>query len=321
MDEIWHTYISRDLERVESVMGDAMRSKNPELTEMCNYVVQSHGKRVRPSMCILTYYACGGTESKRAVDVGAAIELIHNATLIHDDINDLGELRRGRKTLYKQYSLGKSIVAGDFMFAIGFQLIGASIPKIVEFVVEASSAMGAGEFDQKDFEHRVNVTESDYMNIIDGKTAKLIECAAKAGSYLADQDMEVVDSVGEFAHMAGMAFQIVDDTLDVIGDERTLGKTTGSDIMEGKPTLPIIYAMQDPKYGGRLKEIFEKENVDHSDVKEAIGLIIKTDAISRCRAKARSLIADSAELLKNIEDSVYKRALMNMVEYIVSRDR
>ena len=230
-------------------------------------------------------------------------------------------MRRGAQAAYKKYSISKSIVAGDFLFALGFRLIGSASPEVVDYIVDASAAMSAGEFDQKDFEHNTGFTEADYMKIIEGKTAKLIECGAKIGSFLAGADTETIDGIGSFAHGIGMAFQIVDDTLDVAGDERSTGKRIGSDIMEGKPTLPIVYAMDDPEYGDEIKGCFRREDLDWPDVREAIDLITKTDSVSRCLTKAAAVADDARSLLNGIGDSVYKRSLSDLSDYIVSRNR
>jgi octaprenyl-diphosphate synthase len=321
MAEPWYSSVSVDLDKVEKVMRDTVSSDSAELTEVCTYVLGSNGKRIRPAMCLLAYHACGGKDPAKAIDVGAALELIHNATLVHDDINDQGELRRGAKAAYKRYSIGKSIVAGDFLFALGFKLIGGASHTIVEYLVEASSAMGAGEFDQKDFEHNPEVAESDYMRIIEEKTARLIECAAKSGAYLAGADVKTIETVGLFAYKTGMAFQIIDDTLDVIGDKAATGKDIGSDILEGKPTLPIIYAIQDKVHGEKIRNIFESPCLEWEDVSEAIDLIEKTDAIPRCLEKAKLIVKDALFLLDDLVDSVYKKGLSDLAEYIVSRDR
>lgn len=321
MDGPWHSSISDDLRKVEELMADVLRSKNPELNEICEYVLRSSGKRIRSSMCLLSFYACGGKDPKRAVDVAAAVEIIHNATLVHDDINDKGELRRGAQAAYKRYSIGKSIVAGDFMFALGYRLIGSASPEVVDYIVDASAAMGEGEFDQKKFEHNISVTEEDYMNVIEEKTAKLIECSAKIGAFLAGADGETIHGVGEFAFRTGVAFQIADDVLDVIGDERKTGKKTGSDIMEGKPTLPTIYAMQDPVRGGAVKEFFRKKELDWQEVSEATELIKKTDAVQRCSEKARKIAEDAVSFLSVLDDSVYKRSLTDLSRYIADRNR
>ncbi|MDR2698420.1 MAG: polyprenyl synthetase family protein [Candidatus Methanoplasma sp.] len=321
MDEPWYSSISEDLEKVERLMRNTVRSGNPELTEICDYVLGSNGKRIRPSMCLLAFRACGGKDPKKAIDVATAIEIIHNATLVHDDINDQGELRRGAQAAYKKYSIGKSIVAGDFMFALGYRLIGSASHEVVDFIVDTSTAMSAGEFEQKAFEHNAAVSEEDYMKIIKGKTARLIECGAKIGSFLAGAGEQTIHDVGEFAFRTGIAFQIVDDMLDVIGDEHTTGKRIGSDIMEGKPTLPTIYAMQDPAHGDTIKDLFRKKELGWQEVSEAIRLIKKTDAIRRCSEKAKAIAGDSISFLNEVEDSVYKKSLIDLSHYIADRDR
>jgi octaprenyl-diphosphate synthase len=321
MEKPWYSSISEDLEKVERLMRDTVRSGNPELTDICSYVLGSNGKRIRPSMCLLSFYACGGKDPQKAVPAATAIEMIHNATLVHDDINDQGELRRGAQAAYKKYSIGKSIVAGDFMFALGYRLIGTASPEVVDFIVDTSAAMSAGEFDQKEFEHNIGVSEKNYIKIIEGKTAKLIECGAKIGAFLAGADSETVFKVGEFAFRTGTAFQIVDDMLDVVGDETMTGKRIGSDIMEGKPTLPTIYAMQDPIHGDAIKEFFRKKELKWSEVSEAIELIKKTDAIRRCSEKAKTISKGSQPFLDVLEDSPYKRSMIDLSDFIVERDR
>lgn len=319
----WSSCISDELAKVEVVMDDVTaKAENPQLREMCRYVLSNHGKRIRPAMCILSYRLLGGTEPDKAVDLGAAVELIHNATLIHDDINDEGEMRRGAKALYKQYSLGKSIVAGDFMYALGFQLMGSTSKEIVGYVIEAAAAMGSGEFDQKKYEHNIDADETQYIKIISGKTAHLIEASAKCGAYLArPDDYEAIQKVGDITYNVGLAFQIIDDLLDVIGDTKNTGKKVGNDLVEGKPTIPTIYAMQDPTYGARVREIFEKENTSYDEAYEAIELIKKTDSIERCFALAKKYSDLALEELQTIEDSVYKQAMIDLIDYIVARDR
>ncbi|KUE73901.1 polyprenyl synthase [Candidatus Methanomethylophilus sp. 1R26] len=319
----WHDCISSDLDRVDSVIREVTLSENPELTEMCDYVLSNHGKRIRPAICVLSYHACGGDDGNlhRSIDVAAAIEIIHNATLIHDDINDQGELRRGAKALYREYTIGKSIVVGDYLFALGFRLLGSTSNEVVDYVIDAASGLAAGEFDQKQYERNESVGESEYMKIIGGKTARLIECAAKCGAFIASADAETIDCVGDFAYKAGMAFQIIDDVLDVAGDVGSTGKKVGNDIVEGKPTLPIIMGMQDPEAGPRIAEIFEDPSSDYAEAAEAIALIKSTDSISRCRAVAESIADEAKHHLDPLPDSEYKTAMCQLVDFFVSRDR
>jgi len=314
--------IDEDMHRVDAVIDKICESGNPELTEMCHYVLNNHGKRLRPAVSILAYRALGGTDSKSICDIAASVEVIHNATLIHDDINDGGDLRRGAKALYKEYSLGKSIVAGDYLYAMSFRLIGATSQTIVDFVIDAAVGLAGGEFVQKDYERNVAVGEEEYLKIIGGKTARLFEASAKCGAYhAAPGDMDAIHSLGEYAFLAGHAFQIVDDVLDVLGDVKATGKRTGNDIVDGKPTLPTIYAMADPVVGARVREIFEDSASDYDEAAEAIELIKKTDSIERCYALARSYAEKAKASLADIPDSVYKQTLCNIVDFIVSRDR
>ncbi len=302
--------------------GSTSSAENPQLREMCQYVIGNHGKRIRPAFCILSYYMLGGKDPAKAIDIGAAVELIHNATLIHDDINDEGEMRRGAKALYKEYSLGKSIVAGDFMFALGFKLLGSASNEVIGYVIDAAAAMGSGEFDQKKYERNVAVDEAAYIKIITGKTARLIECSAKCGAYIArPEDVDMIIKVGDIACNIGCAFQIIDDLLDVIGDSHNTGKKVGNDLVEGKPTIPTIYAMQDPEVGARIREIFECPTTGYEEAYEAIELIKKTDAIDRCYALANEYADAALESLEEIEDSEYKQAMIDLVKFIVTRNR
>lgn len=298
-----------------------LESENPELTEMCQYVISSGGKRLRPALCIMSYGAVGGKDMMKPVKVGAAFEIIHSATLVHDDINDQGDIRRGRKTLHKEYTVSKAIIAGDYMFAMGFRLLATEAPQIVDYIVDASASMGAGEFVQKDFEHASSVTEDDYIEIITGKTAKLFEASSKSGAAVANADGAMLEALGNFSHYIGLAFQIVDDTLDVTGDPHNTGKAVGTDLIEGKPTLPVIYAMQDPDKGPRLIELFEKADVTTDDVAEALELIRSTDSVDRCLSKAREYVDEAVGYMDSVPDSIYKDALLDLASYIVRRDR
>ena len=321
MVEAWYSSIKEELAQVENEINDVVHSDNAELDEMCMYVIKSGGKRVRPAICILSYLACGGKEPKKAIRMGSAFEIVHSASLVHDDINDKSEIRRGRRTLHKEFCVSKAIVAGDYMMAKGFQALGSTSREVVDVIVDAASRMSEGEFIQKEFEHAKNVTENDYYEIIRGKTAKFIEACAKSGAYISGADPELVQAIGDYALSTGMAFQIIDDMLDVIGDLNNTGKRVGLDLLEGKPTLPTIIAMKDPNYGPRIIEIFTKEEAAEKDVAEALDLIKKTNAIEICRKKAAERIDEALKHLEVIPDSVYKDSLIALAGYIISRDR
>lgn len=321
MVQVWYSSISKELEDVDTKILDIIHSDNPELDEMCRYVITSGGKRIRPAVCILSYCLCGGKNVSKAIDLGAAFEIVHSASLVHDDINDKSEVRRGRKTLHKEFCVSKAIVAGDFMMAKGFRSLGVSSSEIVDVIVDAASHMSESEFIQKEFEHTKNVTEEDYYEIISGKTAKLIDACARSGAYLAGASEMMTEAIGKYATAIGMAFQIIDDTLDVIGVSGNTGKKVGLDLIEGKPTLPTIYAMKDSRYGEQICKVFMREEPTEKDVLEALELIKKTDAIEMCRVKAEEYVKIALKSIEDIPDSQYKQSFCMLADYIVDRDR
>jgi octaprenyl-diphosphate synthase len=272
-------------------------------------------------MCILTHRACGGHRTDDILRTAAAFEIIHAATLIHDDINDKSEIRRGRRTVHKKYTVTKAVIAGDFMFAMGYKLIGHTDKKIIETVVKVSTAMAESEFIQKEFEHRPIVTEHDYLKIIHGKTAMPIFACARTGAYMAGADEDTIGKISAFALEVGLAFQIIDDVLDITGDHRSTGKKVGTDMAEGKPTLPVIYAMADPVNGKKIKNTFKNKEASAEDLDAALKMIKGTDAIERCMSKAREIVDSAIPHLSCLKDSVYKDSLIDLARYIVSRDR
>ena len=316
----WTDSIKDDIPRIEDFIRETIHSDNPELNEMCNYVVDAGGKRVRPIVCLLSHLALGGKDKERAIHIGSAFEIVHSATLIHDDINDGGELRRGRRTLHRQYTLTKAIVAGDFMLTRGYKALGNLPEEAMNVIANAASSMSEGEFAQQDFERVSTVTEEDYFKIINGKTAVLINAAAMAGGFLVTRDHDLLSIIDAYSIKIGLAFQILDDVLDVVGTGNT-GKRTGIDMTEGKPTLPVIYAMQDPVYGREIASLFVRDDLTDAEIAHALELIRKTDSIERCRKKAEDIADEAIEALKGLPESPYRDSLEGLALYIVSRDR
>jgi len=320
MEGQWYLPISDELATVDEIIADTIRSERPELQEMCDYVTSSGGKRIRPALCILAHHACDGTDNEEMLRNASAFELIHDATLIHDDINDKSEIRRGRKTVHENFTVTKAVILGDFFFVMGLKLISMD-KNIAETIAVASKAIAESEFVQKEFEHKPIVTESDYLNIIRGKTAMLMSAAARVGAYMANADHKTTEAISAFALDVGMAFQMIDDVLDVTGDYRSTGKKAGMDISEGKPTLPVIYAMSDGDNGKKIREIFEKKEPTDKDMEIALQLIRKTDAIDKCKEKAKEKVETAISHLSAVKDSSYKDSLIGLARYIVSRDR
>jgi octaprenyl-diphosphate synthase len=243
MATVWTDSIRDDIPRIEEFILETIHSENSELDEMCRYVVESGGKRVRPIVCLLSHLALGGQDKERAIHIGSAFEIVHSATLIHDDINDGGELRRGRRTLHREYTLTKAIVAGDFMLTRGYKALGNLPEEAMQVIANAASAMSEGEFTQQDFERVATVTEEDYFKIINGKTAVLINAAAMAGAFLVTKDHDKLSVIDQYSSKIGLAFQIIDDILDVTADEALLGKPVGSDAENDKYTFVSLLGL------------------------------------------------------------------------------
>jgi|LSQX01.1.fsa_nt_gb octaprenyl-diphosphate synthase len=321
MPRAWYDTILDDMQRVDKISEEATYSENSELNEMCQYVMGSGGKKFRPAVCMLSFLACGGKDREIAARVGTAFEIVHNASLIHDDINDNGEVRRGRRTLHREYSISKAVVTGDFLLAKGFSILAESHADIVKTIVSAAIAMAESEFVQQRFEHKDKVTEDDYLEIIGGKTSSLIEACARAGAMLADSDEKTTDKMGRFAAEIGIAFQIIDDVLDVTGDPGMTGKKIGIDLEEGKPTLPIIYAMEHAIHGKEMASLFRKKGLTEEEKQRALELIKSTDSLDRCVARAQMSADRAKKYLSDIPESEFKESLILLAQYTVSRDR
>ncbi len=320
MGQTWDSAIKEQLLRVDELMNDSIASGQPELTEICGHILASGGKRMRPGICILAFMASGGEDPEKVIKMATAFELIHSATLIHDDINDDSELRRGTLTAHRKYTVPKAIIAGDYLFVQGFRLGGSMDETVINSIADACNAMAEGEFIQSDHERKAGTPIEVYRRIIEGKTARPIEAGARVGSYLAGGDSFMIEAMGGYGLNIGLAFQIADDILDVVGDLSATGKIPGIDIYEGKPTLPIIMAMEDEKVGSRVSEIFAKKVKTDSDVQEALELIRSTDVVERCKTFAREYAQEAKDFLEGVPDSEYRDSLLILADYVVERN-
>lgn len=319
MSQGWDSSIKDELQMVEQEIRRSIRSEQPVLTEICDYVISSGGKRMRPGVTILSYLASGGREVSEAVKIAAAFEMIHSATLIHDDINDRSEMRRGRLSAYKKFGLQQALVSGDFLFVKAFAIGGFFNEEIVSLVAEACTAIAESEIVQ--FEKEGEVAPLDvYLGIIEGKTAKPIMAGARIGAYLANADPDRIHAMGEYGLNIGMAFQIVDDILDIMGNESSLGKPRMVDFFEGKATLPLIHAMEDPAVGPRLSQLFHKKAKAEKDIEEAVALIGRTDAVERSKKKAKEYAEKALAALNDIPDSEHKLGLQRLAAKVVDRN-
>lgn len=316
----WDLGVSKELEMVDKRMRELVDSPQKTLTGVALHVIGAGGKRMRPTLTILSHHALHGEDLDKLIDIAAAMELIHSATLVHDDINDGADYRRGRKAAHKQYGLHEAIVTGDFLFARAFYVGGLFSRKIVELVATSTSRLAEGEIMQLVHKWDSSISVDQYLKIIEGKTANPIKCAAEVGASLAEGKPDDIEALGEFGLNLGIAFQIVDDVLDITGNERTLGKDVGTDLREGNLTLPLILAREeDKKVAKRLKELFAEEGANDAEVKDTLGLVRDTGAIKKSLEIARGYAAGSIDYLERIPDSAYLAKLVRLSKLVVER--
>ncbi|TET89744.1 MAG: polyprenyl synthetase family protein [Methanomassiliicoccales archaeon] len=313
--------IAKELELVEKRLKTSLESEVEYLTEIASYSVKSGGKRIRPMVTLLSFKAVNGTDVEKAVDVATAIELIHTGSLIHDDINDGGELRRGQISVPRRFGLMDSIIAGDFLFSKGFEIGGQTTYEIVRVTADACSSLAAGEILQRKFRCDISQTVERYLDLAERKTSRLIAAGAKAGALVGEGTEEQVKSLGEYGRTLGITFQIIDDILDVIGDEKKLGKRVGTDIKDGSITLLSIHALNDGSKSLRdeLASILEKKEKTEEEILRSLQLIKESGAPEQAFQDA-SRFAQLARNQVSSFDDEHKERLMNFVDFILNRD-
>jgi len=277
---------------------------------------------VQKMLAKVGHQALGGKEVERAVDLAAAFELIHSATLIHDDINDGGEMRRGRLAAYKKFGLQNALVTGDFLFVKAFGIGGKFDDDIVEITANVCAALAEGEIRQKRHAHDTAITRSEYLDIIERKTALPMSAGAKVAGLMANARLEQIEAVGDYGINLGMAFQIVDDILDVVGDASRLGKPAGTDVREGNVTLVMIHALNDGStIDVRLLErLISKRKKQNADVQRALALLRASGAVETARRDAEAYGQQAKKSLDILADSEAKRNMIRLVDYVLSRD-
>ncbi len=295
--------------RVEGVIHAAIRSEEPLLSRMVEDLVSAGGKRMRPRVALLAFQACGGRDPTAAIDAAAAFELIHTASLVHDDIIDQSPLRRGRPTLHVKYGVPHALVAGDFLFTQGFALSGRLSKEIIAVTAEACMRLAEGEV----LEQRLlaeEVDEERYLKIIIKKTAEPIRACAAAGALCADAPPHVVEALGHYGLEIGIAFQIADDVLDIDGNPEETGKVVGQDAKTGVLTLPVGLG-EDAKTFRALARSLEPAEL-RARLEEA-------GAIDRARDVARKYAERAKGRLDVLPDSDGKRALIALADRVVTR--
>lgn len=304
--------IADKLDAAEALMRREMYSEVPLAELVMTYAIGNGGKRFRPVLTLLASGLCQYT-GEDDVLAAAFIEFIHNATLLHDDVVDESELRRGQEAANIAFGNAASVLVGDFLYTRAFQLmVRTGEFAILETMADATNQIAAGEVMQLSNVHDPDVDEARYYRVIELKTAVLFAAACQVAAQLAKVSDDMVEGLAEYGRKLGMAFQIMDDLLDYTGNSEAIGKALGDDLAEGKPTLPIIRAMSQlyDSDRARLREIIEQG--DREAIDEVITLIRKTDALDYAKQAAQKLADEAIAALSPFADSEYKEALVSL---------
>jgi len=314
--------VGSKLESVSHVIKHRLSSEINLIQKMTNYHLNSGGKRIRPLLTLAASKLCGYADGNRDINLAACVELIHSATLLHDDVIDDSDLRRGNKTTNKIWGNQSSILIGDYLFSRCFELmVEDGSAEILKLLSSTSSTIAQGEVLQLENKGEIDLLEEKYFNIINMKTAALFSAATRVGACLANKTKKEKDALESYGKNIGLAFQIADDAMDYYSTQKIFGKEIGKDFFEGKTTIPLIIIFQKANSEERsfLKEIFEKEKRNEEDFSETLALINKYKAIKESFKKAEYFVNISHGALEIFEDSKEKKILQNLTSFSLNR--
>jgi len=312
------TCVAEELELVEQNLTRSIRSSEHTLTDISSHLIHGGGKRVRPLVTLLAFKVFGGKKIEDIVDIATAIELIHTATLLHDDIIDGAEVRRGKESAYKKFGLKATLVAGDFLFIKAFEFAGKFDDTVVQWTADACTRLTEGEMLQGFFNRNSDVTFEDYLEIVRRKTASLFQTGARVGAYLAGATSPTVEKMDEYGLNLGIAFQMIDDVLDVVGHKELLGKPIGMDLRDGNPSLPIILALHEGQQV--VADTFECNHPTEDTIRAAIEAISQGTAIQQAKTFSKSYAEQALKVIKKLPPSLYRNGLKTLVQLIIERD-
>ena len=308
-----------DMEKTDNILIDRLNSNVDLISQMSHYIIASGGKRIRPLLLLLCARATnyGGTEHHA---MAVVIELIHTATLLHDDVVDESTTRRNQDTANELWGNAASVLVGDFLYSRAFEiLVEPNSMSIMRILSKATNQIAEGEVLQLINIRNANVSQTKYFNVIEQKTARLFEAACKIGALLSDSSEKTINSLGDFGLHLGIAFQIIDDALDYESNSTTMGKEVGDDLSEGKITLPMIYALE--KTSGSENKILRDaiKTADASNIDKIINILCSVNAFEFTRKIAENESQKALKSLKNIPDSEYRSALKLLCELSLNR--
>lgn len=317
--------IADDLAAVNQQIQLALKSDVALINQMGHYIIGAGGKRLRPKLVLLSALA-QGYQGKHHTNIAAVIEFIHTATLLHDDVVDSSSLRRGRETANTVWGNEAAVLVGDFLYSRSFEMmVEVGQMRVMEILSSATNTIAAGEVMQLMNIGEAQITVERYMEVIAAKTGKLFEAATQLGSVLAGATADVEQSMASYGARLGLAFQLVDDALDYTAKSDELGKNAGDDLAEGKPTLPLIFAMQTSsgadveKMQKALLSAQENGQFPESEIQPIVDIVCQSGAIARTAELAQQQVDLAIQDLSELPGGAYKDALVAVAEASVKR--
>lgn len=314
-----YALIADDMQRVDAVIRQRLHSDVVLVRQVAEYIIAAGGKRMRPALVLLSAGAMG-YEGVNHHELAAVVEFIHTATLLHDDVVDESDLRRGRDTANALFGNAASVLVGDFLYSRAFQMmVGVGSMRVMEVLAEATNIIAEGEVLQLMNCNDADVDVDAYLQVIRYKTAKLFEAAARLGAILGGATPEVEDGLARYGMHLGTAFQLIDDVLDYSGVEGETGKHVGDDLAEGKPTLPLIHVMKHgtPEQAQLVRHAIEQGGLD--ELPAILAAIQSTGALEETRNRAVMEIETAKQAISLLPPSQYRDSLIELADFAVTR--
>ncbi|HEY4319413.1 MAG TPA: octaprenyl diphosphate synthase [Herbaspirillum sp.] len=313
-------FIAADMQAVNHVIRARLHSEVPLVNQVAEYIIGAGGKRIRPALVLMIANA-HGYKGEAHHELAAVIEFIHTATLLHDDVVDESSLRRGKQTANALFGNAASVLVGDFLYSRAFQMmVSVGNARVMQILADATNVIAEGEVLQLLNMHNPEVSEAAYLQVIRSKTARLFEAAAEVGALISGASEADIAAAGEYGGSLGTAFQLIDDVLDYSGNAAEIGKNVGDDLREGKPTLPLIYVMENgtPQQRELVRSCIENGDEQHFD--EILGAITGSGALDYTRRQAEAAAQRAARALDQLPASSYKTAMLDLAAFAVERN-
>jgi heptaprenyl diphosphate synthase len=311
--------IAEDLRQVEAAIEEALATRDEMLSEVSTHLLRAGGKRIRPALVILSS-KFPGVGLSRVIPVAVAVEMIHTATLVHDDVVDNATLRRGRPTVNAMWSNQVSVLTGDYFFAKAFAILAETgNPRVVKIMADTVYEMSRGELAQLESYFKLDQTEADYYQRIAQKTGYLIAESCRLGGITAGVTEEEIQALYDYGMGLGLSFQIADDLLDFFGSAAQVGKPVCGDLKIGILTLPVIHALQHSQHSEELRAIIATQNISDSDVLRVKEILEAAGSFAYARQKADEHLARAVEALNRVPNLATRSALQTLADFVINR--